>query len=343
MSESEKGLSGKINLMKILNAKETRQALPMRAAIEAMKKAYAALSGGHAEIPLRTALPIAPEEATSLFMPAYVHDPEGNDALTIKIVSLFPKNPSRGLSFIQAAVLVLDAQSGKTLALLEGSTLTAIRTGAASGAATDLLARPDSHTVTIFGAGAQGRTQLEAVSNVREIKTVWIVDTDEKSAQKFVDEMSGLTPIPADIRIARDAKEALSSTDIICTATTSTSPVYQVADVRPGTHINGIGSYTLEMIENPPELLVSASVFIDEKNAILAEAGEIGAAIREKYLDPNAMTELGDLILGKARARQSAEEITFFKSVGVAVQDALAAQLALQNAEKFNLGQNVEF
>lgn len=329
--------------MKILNAKETRQALPMRATIEAMKSAYAALSARRAEIPLRIALPIAPEEATSLFMPAYVHDPQGSDALTIKIVSLFPKNPARGLDFIQAAVLVLDPQSGKSLAMLEGSTLTAIRTGAASGAATDFLARPDSHVVTIFGAGAQGRTQLEAVCTVREIETVWIVDTDKKRAQNFANEMSGLNPIPADIRIARDPKEALSNTDIICTATTSVKPVYRAADVRPGTHINGVGSYTLEMIENPPELLLNASIFIDEKKAILAEAGEIVAAIRAHGLAPEAMTELGELILGKAGGRQSAEEITFFKSVGVAVQDALAAQLALQNAQKMKLGQDVEF
>jgi alanine dehydrogenase len=329
--------------MRILNAKETRQALPMRATIEAMKNAYVALSAGRAKIPLRVALPIAPEEATSLFMPAYVQNTDADDALTIKIVSLFPKNPARGLDFIQAAVLVLDAQTGKTLALLEGSTLTAIRTGAASGAATDLLARPNSRVVTIFGAGAQGRTQLEAVCNVREIEIVWIVDMDESRAQQFADEMSGLSPIPADIRIARDPKEALSSTDIICTATTSTTPVYQAVDVRPGTHINGVGSYTIEMIENPPEMLLNASIFIDEKEAILAEAGEIVAAMREYGLAEKTMTELGDLVLMKASGRRSTEEITFFKSVGVAVQDAMAAQLALKNAEAMGLGQDVEF
>ena len=329
--------------MKILNATETRQALPMRETIEAMKAAYAALSGGNAELPLRTVLPIAPEEATSLFMPAYVHNPDADDALTIKIVSLFPKNPALGLDFIQAAVLVLDPRSGRSLALLEGSTLTAIRTGAASGAATDLLARPESRVVAIFGVGAQGRTQLEAVCNVREIKTVWIVDTDTARAQNFIDEMSGRAPIPADIRIAPDPKTALANADIICTATTSVKPVYDAADVRPGTHINGVGSYTLEMIENPPEMLLNASIFIDEKNAILAEAGEIVRAMREYGLVDDAMTELGNIVLGKASGRQSKEEITFFKSVGVAVQDAMAAQLALQNAEKLSLGTDVEF
>lgn len=329
--------------MKILNAQETRKALPMRETIEAMKAAYAALSSGRAEIPLRTALPIAPEEATSLFMPAFVHNPAADNALTIKIVHLFPKNPARGLDFIQAAVMVFDAQSGKTLALLEGSTLTAIRTGAASGAATDLLARPDSREAVIFGAGAQGRTQLEALCSVREIETAWIVDMDKERAQAFAAEVSGRAPIPADIRVAPDPKTALANADIVCTATTSRQPVYDAADLRPGTHVNGVGSYTLEMIENPPEMLLNASIFIDERQAMLAEAGEIVRAIRDLGLDENGTTELGELVLGKASGRQSNEEITFFKSVGVAVQDAMAAQLALQNAEKFNLGTEVAF
>ena len=329
--------------MKILNAQETRQALPMRESIAAMKAAYAALSSGRAEIPLRTALPIAPEEATSLFMPAFVENAAGENALTIKIVHLFPQNPARGLDFIQAAVMVFDAQSGKTLALLEGSTLTAIRTGAASGAATDLLARPDSREVAIFGAGAQGRTQLEAVCTVREIEKVWIVDMDKNRAQAFVDEMSGYGPIPADIRIAPDPKTALANADIVCTATTSANPVYDAADLRPGTHINGVGSYTLDMVENPPEMVLGASVFIDEHQAILAEAGEIVAAIRELGFAEEDMTELGKLVLGTASGRQSEEEITFFKSVGVAVQDAMAAQLALKNAEGFGIGTEVDF
>lgn len=329
--------------MRILSANDVRKTLPMRATIEAMKKAYASFSGGQATIPLRTALPIPAENAVSLFMPAHVENDKDDDALAIKIVSLFPKNPKRGLDLIQAAVLVLDPLNGKTLALLEGSMLTAIRTGAASGAATDILSRPDSRVVTIFGAGTQGRTQLEAICSVREIETVWIVDPDPQRAKIFVDDMNGRPPIPADIRIARDPKEALSKTDIICTATTSTSPVYQAADVKPGTHINGVGSYTLEMIENPPDLLANTTIFIDSLDAIMAEAGEIVAAINNKQIFPAELTELGDLVLGNASGRNNNKEITFFKSVGIAVQDAMAAQLALKNAEAMNLGQEVDF
>ncbi|NOY97695.1 MAG: ornithine cyclodeaminase family protein [Chloroflexi bacterium] len=328
--------------MRILNTSDVRKALPMKDVIEATKRAYAALSDGRAEVPLRASLPIAPHEATSLFMPAFVQDTE-SEALAVKVVSLFPKNPQRGLAFIQAAVLVLNPETGQPVALLEGSTLTAIRTGAASGAATDLLARPNSRVAAIFGAGTQGRTQLAAVCSVRQLETVWIYDPDPQRAETFIDEMAGRDPIPEDLRSARDPGQALAAADIICTATTAAAPVYDAADLKPGVHINGVGSYTLDMIENPPEMLKRAAVFVDSREAVMAEAGEIVAAINRKLLFPAELTELGEVVLGKAPGRTDDEQITFFKSVGVAVQDAMAAQLALQNAEAMNLGQVVAF
>jgi ornithine cyclodeaminase/alanine dehydrogenase-like protein (mu-crystallin family) len=163
--------------MLILTAEDVRKALPMNEAIEAMKQAYASLSDGTAVVPLRTRLPIPNSDALSLFMPAYVRSTDGQ-ALAIKAVSLFPTNPARGLAYIQAAVLVFDPETGRALALLEGSSLTAIRTGAAGGAGIDLLSRADSRVAAIFGAGAQGRTQLEAACTARKIETVYIFDSN---------------------------------------------------------------------------------------------------------------------------------------------------------------------
>src|SRR5512138_3580871 len=168
-------ISKREQVMLILTADDVRKALPMNQAIQAMKDAYASLSNGTAEVPLRTRLPIPNGEALSLFMPAFVNSPDGN-ALAIKVVSLFPNNPARGLAYIQAAVLVFDPETGQAIALLEGSSLTAIRTGAASGAAIGLLARADSKVVAVFGAGAQGRTQLEAACTARKIETAYIYD-----------------------------------------------------------------------------------------------------------------------------------------------------------------------
>jgi ornithine cyclodeaminase len=327
--------------MIILNGNDVRQTLPMDRAIETMKKAYVALSNGQAEVPLRCQLPIMPHNGTSLFMPAFVESE--NEALSLKVVSVFPNNGKRGLPIIHAAVLALEANTGRILALLEGSTLTAIRTGAASGAATDLLARTDSSTVTIFGAGVQGRTQLEAVCEVRKIETALIVDPDVEKAKTFMGDLAGQGKIPLDLQLVADPKEAASLADVICTATTSKIPVYPAEAVRPGTHINGVGSYTLEMSENPPELYNRAGAFVDSREAVLSEAGETVAAINRKLLFPDEMAELGEVIAGERPGRMSDKQITFFKSVGLAVQDALAAQLSLQTAIELGLGQGVSW
>jgi ornithine cyclodeaminase len=308
-----------------------------------MKRAYASLSDWKAEVPLRTRLSIPPQEAVSLFMPAYVQA-QGGDALAVKVVSLFPNNPDRGLAFIQAAVLVLEADTGQTAALLEGSTLTAIRTGAGSGAAIDLLALPDSKVVAVFGAGAQGRTQLEAACSVRKIDVAWVFDPSVERAEAFAQEMAGKGPIPKDLRVANNVGQALAEADIVCTATTSNTPVFADADLKPGTHVSAVGSYTPEMQEVPAETVARALVVVDSRSATLAETGDLLQPMRAGLFGKEHIhAELGEIVLGRKTGRQSPDQITYFKSVGVAVQDAMAAQLALQNARRLGLGVEVAF
>lgn len=329
--------------MLILTADDVRKALPMNEAIEAMKNAYASVSSGTAVVPLRTRLPIPDSEALSLFMPAFVNSENGN-ALAIKVVSLFPSNPARGLAYIQAAVLVFEADTGRAIALLEGSSLTAIRTGAAGGAAIDLLARPDSKIVAIFGAGAQGRTQLEAACTARKIETAFIYDANPDKAQAFAAEMNGKGPIPRDLRVAGSAREAVEYADIICTATTSLRPVFQDQDVRAGTHISAVGSYRPDMQEVPAQTLQRAKVFVDSRSASLEEAGDLIQPMQARLFDESHICgELGEVIIGRIPGRGSQHDITYFKSVGIAVQDALAAQVALTNARKMNIGKEVDF
>lgn len=327
--------------MLILNSADVRAALPMSQAIQAMKNAFAALTLGQAQVPLRTQLPIPAIEAVNLFMPAYLNDTEGQ-SLAVKIVSVYPQNTQLGLPLIHAAVLLLEANTGRALALMQGGVLTAIRTGAASGAATDLLASPDSQVAAIFGAGAQARTQLEAICSVRAIKSVWVYDLYPEKAQAMVNELAGQDPIPDDLRVAKSPQQAVEQADVICTATTSLTPVFYDADLKPGVHINGVGSYTPQMQEIPAATIARSKIIVDQREAALAEAGDLIQPIQKGLLDPEQITAtLGEIVLKEVPGRNDEEEITVFKSVGNAVQDAAAARLAWINALRYNLGQQV--
>ena len=335
----EKGASGMI----ILNGEDVRRAVPMEEAIGAMKRAYAALSDGRAELPQRVSINVSSYGGISLFMPALVQDEKG-EALALKAVSVFPHNAESGLPTVNAAVLVLEANTGRPVALLEGGTLTAIRTGAASGAATDLLARPESHKVAIFGAGVQARTQLEAVCCVRPVQSVRIYDLSLQRVDAFITEMAGKGPIPKDLCPAASPREAVSEADIICTATFSTTPVFDDAALKPGTHINGIGSYNPAMQEVPAETVKRSLVVVDSREAALAEAGDLVQPIDQGLISAGHIhAELGEIVLGRKGGRTSPEQTTFFKSVGIAVQDAVAGQLALENALKSGLGLKTEW
>ena len=329
--------------MLVLDAADVRRALPMAAAIEAMKRAFAALSDGRAVVPERVHLAVEPHDGVSLVMPALVDD-DGQEALAVKVVSLFDRNAERGLARIQAAVLVLEADTGRPVALLEGATLTAIRTGAASGAATDLMARPDSRTVAILGAGVQARTQLEAVCTVRPIETVRVYDPLAGAVASLIDEMAGRSPIPADVRAAANAREAVAEADVVCAATTSRTPVFSDADLKAGTHVNAVGSYQPDVQEVPAETVVRAHLVVDSRHAALAETGDLIRPIRDGLITADHVrAELGELVLGRAKGRTDEEEITLFKAVGVAVQDAVAARAALDRAEQLGLGQQVRW
>lgn len=324
--------------LQLYSAADVRRALPMAEAIEGVKAGYAQLSAGRVQAPLRTPLNVSPDDVT-LIMPFYA--PHNGGALGLKLVSVFNSNVPRGLPLIHSIVLAVDPASGAPLALIEGSSLTAIRTGAASGAATDVLARPDSAVAAIFGSGVQARRQLEAICTVRPIERIYVYSL--VGAEAFAAEMAGNGPVPADIIIAGSAREALAGADVICAATTTRTPVFDGRDLRPGTHINGIGSFTPEMQEIDATTVRRSRVFVDSIEAALAEAGDLIIPLNagEIALD-HISTEIGEVIAGLKPGRTSAAEITFFKSVGVSVQDAMAAQIVLRNGPALGLGTTIE-
>lgn len=329
--------------MLIFNADDVRRALPMDRAIDAMKRAFAAFSAGQATTPARIHLPVPSHHGITLVMPALVDDGLGQ-ALAVKVVSLFDENAARGLPRVQAAVLLLEAETGRPVALLEGAALTAIRTGAASGAATDLLARPESRTAAIFGAGVQARTQLEAVCTVRPIETVWVHDPLAAAVERFIADTAGQGPIPGDLRPAANPREAVCQADVICTATTSRTPVFSDSDLKPGVHINAVGSYQPEVQEIPAETVVRAWLVVDSREAALAETGDLIQPMLRGWIGPEHIrAELGEIVAGHKPGRTSHDQITLFKAVGIAVQDAVAAAVVQENAARLGLGQQVRW
>ncbi len=327
--------------MRILSRADVQRALTMKHAIAIVRDAFAQLSAGQATVPLRVPVPIQKHDGVTLFMPAHLHT---SDALAVKIVSVHNNNPQRGLPLIHAVVAVIDAATGQPLALMEGGYLTALRTGAVSGVATDVLARSDAKVAAIFGAGVQGRTQLLAVGAVRNLQRVYVFDSLRENAEKFARELRGQVGVPDDVRVVSTTAEAVREADIICTATTSRTPVYDGNLVMPGAHVNGIGSFTPEMQENGEALIRRADkIVVDTYSGALAEAGDLIIPIRKGIIQESSIyAELGEITSGLKPGRERDSEITFFKSVGSAVQDASVAQAVLQRAEAQGLGTVVE-
>jgi len=324
--------------IRILSERDIRRALPMREAVAAMKEAFAELSSGRVTMPARAQIDVPAHAGTALFMPSHA-DRLGK--IGVKVVNLFDGNAAKGLPRLQGVVCLFDGETGSPLALLNGTCLTALRTGAASGAATDLLARPEAATVAIFGAGVQGRTQLEAICAVRTIRRASVFDTAPDAAGTFAAEMSDALGI--EVTAAQSPRKALQGANVVCTATISSAPVFADADLAPGTHINAVGSYKPNVQEIPEETVLRALLVVDHRESALSETGDLIIPIQKGLMkETDIHAELGEIAAGKATGRTSNGQITLFKSVGVAVQDLAAAARALENAKHQDLGQIVE-
>lgn len=323
--------------MRLLNRSDVRQSLSMGEAVEIVKHAFIELSTGNADIPVRTVLSQPKHDGLTLFMPGYLSKSE---ALTIKVVSVHNRNSKFHLPRIHALVIVIDPQTGQPVAAMEGGWLTALRTGAASGVATDLLARADAEVAAIFGAGAQARTQMLAVAAVRRIKRFWIYARRRETVEALIAEMQPLMG-SAELLVAEAPASAVREADVICAATTSQTPVFDGVDLKPGVHINGVGSYSPRMQEiDCLTLCRAAKLVVDQREAALEEAGDLIVAIeRGEIQATDIYAELGEIAAGLKAGREDDEEITYFKSVGNAAQDAAVAQAIYRRAVEANLGE----
>jgi ornithine cyclodeaminase len=285
-------------------------------------------------------VPVPEFHGDALFMPARV---AALDALGVKVVSVFQLNRARNLPVIHALVCMLDPETGQPMAIMDGTYLTALRTGAVSGAATDLLARPNSKVLVAIGAGAQGATQIAAVCAVRPIERIIAVDRDEAMFTRLRETLARDWPDVVDRLETTTDAAAVREADVICTATTSRTPVFSDADVRPGTHINAVGAFTPEMQELPAETVIRATIVVDAVDAALAEAGDFIIPLNQGRVERSKFErELGMVAAGTAAGRTSNDEITLFKSVGNAVQDVVVGRRAVDRARAEGVGTEIE-
>ncbi len=325
----------------LLSKSDVAKLLDMPDVIEIMAKAFADLSNGDAELPQRTPIVVPKEEGLALFMPAYL---KGMGALGAKIVTVFKNNPARyQMPNVMGTILLNDESTGKPIALMDGGFLTAIRTGAVAGLATKLLAREDAKIHTVFGTGGMARSQIWAVQSARNIETLVLYSQDPKEKiEAFRDSIRD--NVDTEIVIADDPVQAIGQADVLTLITSAKDPILDGDWIKPGTHVNGIGSHAPAMRELDAKTIQRSKVVCDLVDACKAEAGDFIIPVEAGEWDwSKAHGSLGDVVTGKIAARENAEEITLFKSVGLAVQDISTAYYVYEKAKQTGTGTEFDF
>jgi alanine dehydrogenase len=331
--------------MRLLTRTDVQRAIRMPEAIESVRHAYIALSTGRAQIPPRAAITVPAYGGVSLFMPGYLPgDDAHQETVAIKIVSVHDRNPARGLDRINALVAVFDPETGLPRVLMEAGYLTALRTGAGTGVATDLLARRDACRLALFGAGVQARTQLMAVAAVRSLRQCRIFSPNPEKSEAMILELRTVLDSSIELLPARTPAEAIQNADIICTATNSPTPVFDGTWLQPGTHINAIGTYQPERREVDSTTMKRCSkIVVDTVEGAMSEAGDLLIPIQHGDIqESHIYAEIGEIAAGLKPGRETELEITFFKSVGNAAQDVAVAEAVYRRAVVEDLGVEID-
>ncbi len=313
--------------VRVLNSSFIRANVPMSRAIDLMETAFSILSEKSAYVPPRVVMSTPDHNMSIFFKPAFL---SRHQRLSIKILSQIHENLNSCLPTIKGTVLLVDMVTGQIISICDGNYVTSLRTGAASGIATRYLAVPDASTAAIFGCGAQGASQLEAIMAVRTIKTVYLFDQQKYRAVHMAKHSM---PASSTEFIINPEISILKNADIICTATPSPKPLFYLRDLKPGVHINAIGSYRPDMNEIDPEILGHCRIYLDDAPACIHESGDLINPLKSGIIkETDIQGEIGELISGSIPGRQKTSEITVFKSVGNAIQDFFIANEAYEKS-----------
>ena len=302
------------------SADDVKSAVSMQEAIDLMEVAFSSVNNKTAETPLRVNMAITDQDAHHLSMPAYIN---GGKYLTVKLINVHTNNPSKGADLINGIIVVMDAETGSAIALIDGKSVTALRTGAASGYATKILSNNHASTLVVFGNGVQAKAQIEAICQVRDIESVKVIGRDFTKVELFCNKF--------DARVSPGNLNDLKHADIVCTATTANEPLFKFNHISNGTHINAVGAHGSQKREVPAELIQRSKVFVDSLISSYKEAGNILIPIESgDYSWDKVQCEIGQLSNSKSKGRSKESDITFFNSVGTAVQDLVVSNLIME-------------
>jgi alanine dehydrogenase len=318
----------------LLTEEHVRSILPMADLIACMESALGRFSSGEVQQPVRTVLNVGPQQHWWGLMPAYVNQPP---IMGAKVVTVFTTNADRGLHTHQAMIVLFDPDTGTLQAVMDGRYITEARTGAVSAVSARYLSRADASTLAIVGTGVQARSHLHAFKDVRQIREVRVWSPRRASRERFVRDVQPHAGMP--VHAADSAEEAVRGADLVVLATASPQPVVSMRWIAPGSHIVSVGAPRPDQREIDPALTARARLFVDSKAAALAESGDIIMGIAEGRFGPDHIAgELGELVLGRVEGRRSDEEITIFKSLGMAVEDVVTADLVYRRAVEQGVG-----
>ena len=322
----------------IVNQSEVKQLLPMAECIEVMAAVLKTLAGGQAILPLRPVMWLPEKVGALAMMPAYLGDLQ---IMGLKIVSVFPGNHGTEYDSHMGAVMIFETKHGQPLAIMDAAEITAIRTAAVSGVATRLLARKDAGDLAILGSGTQARTHLEAMLLCRKIRRVRVWSRNPKNGRQFAECESSCHNMQ--VELMPTVQTAVQGADIICTTTTSPDPILPGKYLLPGAHINAVGSSVPFAREMDTEAVVISRLFVDRRESTLNEAGDFLIPKKEGAIgDDHIQGEIGEILLGRIKGRNKPQEITLFKSLGLAVEDLASANHIYKKAIEREMGTMAE-
>jgi ornithine cyclodeaminase/alanine dehydrogenase len=322
----------------LLNRAEVERVLDISSVIDAVERGFADFSAGRIVMPVRTAVRVSDPPGVMLVMPCAMTE---SKALGTKIVSVFPQNPTRGLPTIPALYALLDYETGMPTAVMDAGLITGLRTAAASAVATKYLAREDAKTLGILGTGVQGLYHALAIPAVRKIEKLIVMGSSPEKSRAFAESLVG--KVSAEI-VPAGSIEEVAGADIVVTGTTSATPLFSGSLLKSGAHVNNVGSHSMTAREMDTEAVARSTVVVDSYDAAWAESGDIMIPIDEGAITrEHVVAELGEVVLGKKPGRNNAQELTLFKSNGLAFQDAVTAALALERAKAERVGTEFSF